>query len=936
MTRSGQARRVAGALLAGVLLATLAVNAWAINNPRRRPGPVKPEYRTDAVAFQTENRTHDVGNLWITITNWGYFGNVSPSNSSALLDPCTNDWSVQAEFPGGSGIEYLFRAGLWIGAMIQEEGFLFPRVSTGTEGWAGDEEFLPGPEPDNGIIERSTRQNYFNCLGEFVTSPEAISEQDFIAVYTDTSRVGANQRPYDDPIDGPHIPLGIKVTQKSYAWSFNYAQDFIIIDYEIENIADNFLRDVYVGLYVDADVGAIEETDRYTDDICGFQEYYMVPPPPGSVNQDSIRLTINTAYIADNDGRPTNISSGSDFSAPGVTGTRVVRAPNPRLRTSFNWWISNGNSALDFGPAWRDDGSLGDWTTNLGTPEGDSRKYFVLSNREFDFDQIYTNQEEWIRGHPQKIYNRITGELLEEHEWKLASPDNADDLANGFDTRYLISWGPLGVFDFIDQQGNPVYRLNPGEKFSMTIAYVAGDNFHDRNNPQTTNQVIDPGKFNFADLQWNADWAAKVYDNPMYDTPVDPVTGLSDPVNGITDGWFGEDVGIDCVYAEQVGDTVRFMDIRDQVEFVRVYTGPDPDGSERNGRLDIITMDNGEKFSPEDLAPRPQQFDYTYNNELFDHGDGYPDFRGPPPPPSPVVTFRSEGNRLILRWTKFPSEDPELGWDPFSRIVDFEGYRVYVSNTGLESEFSFLAEFDREDWSYYSPNDSLMDSVYTDITDMPQTREFRGITGTLKPVGENLGLPAMVNDSTYEYIIENTNPMVPRYYSVTAFDYGDWRSGTEPLESSKAASMIYVAPSGDPRKKPGVVPNPYRANEDYTRRYLQLVFEADTTSVSWENRDDGTAEFYPQTDRRIYFYNLPRKCLIRIFTVSGDLVEILEHDADRLTGRLSKWNAPFAEPWDLNSRNKQQIVSGLYLFSVEDQTEENKGHIDVGKFVIIR
>jgi hypothetical protein len=48
------------------------------------------------------------------------------------------------------------------------------------------------------------------------------------------------------------------------------------------------------------------------------------------------------------------------------------------------------------------------------------------------------------------------------------------------------------------------------------------------------------------------------------------------------------------------------------------------------------------------------------------------------------------------------------------------------------------------------------------------------------------------------------------------------------------------------------------------------------------------------------------------------------------------WYSPTSESWDLNSRNTQQVVSGLYLFSVEDRTELNFGNIQVGKFVIIR
>jgi len=121
------------------------------------------------------------------------------------------------------------------------------------------------------------------------------------------------------------------------------------------------------------------------------------------------------------------------------------------------------------------------------------------------------------------------------------------------------------------------------------------------------------------------------------------------------------------------------------------------------------------------------------------------------------------------------------------------------------------------------------------------------------------------------------------------------------------------------------VPNPYRAYLDYTRPH--------SGGLSWENQNDGTVDFYPQVDRRIEFVNLPLQCLIRIFTVSGDLVAIVPHNVD---GDRSRWVSEYSEKWDLNSRNRQQVVSGLYLFSVEDKTPENGGQIETGKFVIIR
>jgi hypothetical protein len=63
------------------------------------------------------------------------------------------------------------------------------------------------------------------------------------------------------------------------------------------------------------------------------------------------------------------------------------------------------------------------------------------------------------------------------------------------------------------------------------------------------------------------------------------------------------------------------------------------------------------------------------------------------------------------------------------------------------------------------------------------------------------------------------------------------------------------------------------------------------------------------------------------------MIAIVPHNIE---GDDSDWDSEFSESWDLNSRNLQQVVSGLYLFSVEDWTPGNKGKIETGKFVIIR
>ncbi|NQU06729.1 MAG: hypothetical protein HQ568_11595, partial [Calditrichaeota bacterium] len=438
---------------------------------------------------------------------------------------------------------------------------------------------------------------------------------------------------------------------------------------------------------------------------------------------------------------------------------------------------------------------------------------------------------------------------------------------------------------------------------------------------------------------------------PMVDTPIhdwgwDHIPGTNDG-NGSEgdgyldtgDGWYGEDVGNDGIFAVTKGDVAyRWLG---GIRIEEIYDGPDDDGSENDGHL----------TPTEDALERPEEFGYTRLNGMLDFGDGHPDFRGPPPPPVPVLRLLTETVTLIrdsvtleideqklndwvvLTWNKIPSEDPAY-MDPFSRDWDFEGYRIYISNSGQEQDYSFLDEFDREDYAYYSEGDSLASLPVDDQTGLQPTKNVEGVRLYLKKVGRNIGLSGSgdlyydTETENYYYVIRDVHPMVPKYYSVTAFDHGDYKTGTPPLESAKRANTIYIAPSGNQKDPVMVVPNPYRAYTDYTKVH--------GGGISWENRDDGTSEFYPQIDRRLYFFNLPEHCLIRIYTVAGDLVDIVPHNIEGDPD--SGWDADYAESWDLNSRNHQQVVSGLYLFTVEpmDENGRPRGSIDTGKFVVIR
>lgn len=77
--------------------------------------------------------------------------------------------------------------------------------------------------------------------------------------------------------------------------------------------------------------------------------------------------------------------------------------------------------------------------------------------------------------------------------------------------------------------------------------------------------------------------------------------------------------------------------------------------------------------------------------------------------------------------------------------------------------------------------------------------------------------------------------------------------------------------------------------------------------------------------RKIAFINLPSECTIRIYTLAGDLVKVIEH---RATDEESDKGG--MEFWDLLNMHNQIVASGVYIFHVESKVGNQ-----VGKFVIL-
>ncbi|MFH1336482.1 MAG: hypothetical protein ABII96_08190 [Candidatus Zixiibacteriota bacterium] len=237
-----------------------------------------------------QQRAHRTSDIRACMTNWGLVGSKTRRLNESM-GGCYNpnpDQEMPApsfEYPPESGLEYLFHGALWIGAKVNDH----PYTTVGCDGWFWIYEMWPdGPAPKGYIQERSTRTNV-PCY-----SPDATSEQDIIAVYTDTSAdIPLSPDQQDDWDNRKHFPLDIKVTQKSYSWDTEGYYKFIIAEYTFENIGVHLLSDMYIGFYMDTDIMHIDENPYgpfgCQDDITGFLGIYQGD-------------TVNIAWAADNDG----------------------------------------------------------------------------------------------------------------------------------------------------------------------------------------------------------------------------------------------------------------------------------------------------------------------------------------------------------------------------------------------------------------------------------------------------------------------------------------------------------------------------------------------------------------------------------------------------------------------------------------------------------
>jgi hypothetical protein len=418
-------------LLVMVLLAGIAATASA----RTAGRPYRPSRKLDIVPY--------VKNQWrIMVSNYGTIG-YNPDRSGG------------GEWPVGSGDMYLYGAGIWIGT-VKRVPAADTLVSVGYNPNSGRSEMTPGcyDNAPGGYAAREFERVYIypddwppnradfpadlsdsvltplripsgdsTIPGYFYYIPQAaVSSGDAWAIFNDR-----DPAQHTAAASGTPRPIGFEVYQTTYSWTLPWNRDIVFFKLDIRNRTSDTIRDVYLGIACDADVG------NATDDRAALALAKYVYNQSGT---DSVWVD-NMGYVW---------SEGIQTDPSGFVGFDFLQSPyvkNPDGSIDgFDGLDNNGNGLIDEPAEGRQYGmsAFKIFTLTDADPVDDFQQYLALAGYDY-----------WNPQHP---YN----------------PYDSTDVSPA-DKRFLQSTGP--------------FSLAPNEIVTVTFGAIAAERA-----PGTGDQMI--------------------------------------------------------------------------------------------------------------------------------------------------------------------------------------------------------------------------------------------------------------------------------------------------------------------------------------------------------------------------------------------------------------------------------------------------------------
>ncbi|MBU8870495.1 MAG: hypothetical protein KOO60_06490 [Gemmatimonadales bacterium] len=893
----------------------------------------------------------NVGEVQIHITNWGLIGTGLNANFPWGSAP-------SCQWPAGSGNEYLWAAGLMVGGVVLGERLVTTRnevapldndvqatiyeaVGTtilrppGNSEAGGKRAPSPGPDDDDdGLIDEEIL-NGADDDGDGLIDEDfgQIGNQMFVCTMYDNTPMIKEQ-------NAEHKPLNLEIVQSTYQWENDQVDDFVGFEYQITNVGVADIERVYIGFNADADIGP-SQGDTAGDDAAGSWR--------GAVRaSDGSFVPVEVGYmfdVAEND--PVDGYFGIVFLGHDIdpTGQRAPTKVGMRTFQSFQ-----GQMSFDQG----------------GDPTNDDERYQLLSALPEEWDgNTAVNRANDFRF----LVSAGPFEVLEKDETLnfqvaivmgpgLGSPEGGEGLlancAQAAQTWYGI---------FVNEVPNMVALSGGGEIITGHLGretMLCKEDFHGS----------DAWEFfapDFMDTSCvDAEWlmARRI-------TPEDEFEFTFPDGESKTCAMFNMDNCFECIRqlgpASQFGIACGPLDFEEgnwecnnpnaasfsgctgidgeetQIHWLVGMAPPPPLGLRMwptDGRVHIFWDDNSENVKDIRLQTIDFESYRIWRADNWDRPFGSSIVNGP----------ESDLWKLIAEYDLINS------FVSYRDLMDADGNPYVHLDTiplGMNTGLGPIVYTPRclADTRYAGLQDAMQVIVDSDLNnDLRERPAIRLTDGSINPKYRGLvyweSYPTVLDTffwvasreadlvkrilpkrSTrfYEYVDTDVHNGFLYFYSVTASDHGllppensydiDLPVGSG-LIGDPGSSFTYTVPGTraqtvEERALSGaniyVFPNPA------TRAALEEFQQMDP------NGDDPTGV-------RVSFSNLPMAHnTIKIFTVSGDLVQTIVHDGTAGVGHTS---------WNLMSRSGQEIVSGIYLYSV--QTADSGFEDFIGKFVVIR
>ncbi|HOP07818.1 MAG TPA: hypothetical protein PLF13_11070 [candidate division Zixibacteria bacterium] len=855
--------------------------------------------------------THNKGNIVTTIDNFGYIGGYSYYGYPS------------GEWPRNSGHDYLAEIRYWMGAVTPSGDTLVANTV---------DDFQAMPMPVNGqddyliyLSTDSTRYYEYNTTdtvglalgypanGWRVWDPVADTydyNQNYDPLATAYQPGGPTSLQesfyrFNDAASGSSL-MGLELTHKVMQWNYCYNEDFTFVVIEITNTSDIDYYDFAVGLYIDIDVGGLDgtgENGRLGDMVAYDAEE-------------------NLAWIYDQDGE--DPGWGRDVTT-GIMGTKYVETPDNIGMTSFRSGYWEAVSDIDDAEMYE---LISTDIFDESLPPTD--QYYIQCTRGIDLTAGKTVRIVYalIAGADETEFreNAALAQELYDNNFIGPQPPATPVLrARAGDGKVYLSWtdtsevslDPMtGVADFV---GYKLYRSDNQGKTWGTEIHNTGNDCLDLDYETLASYTIgspgDPIQHSYIDTglyngveYW---YCLVAFDDGDSATGIDPLQsgfGVADEVSN-------------TVSVTPTVDPAGFYDAAATID--HVYTGPDQpsdgtvypvifDESKLTGDEYQVVFENGEDITYWHLINvTTGDTLLAYQTRVTGEADLYEVAEG-------VRVVVRNGDRVpaYVGQTSFAGADTTIPLDNFFGVAlpVLTGEEDYVwSDEPFRAtyEFRYTGDSTRANWVgdgfygtdyvYWVPYEcwntttgQRVSMAIWDYDDNDVWDVYDDICIVNYPYDSLNSVTAYAFPYCYSWLFnfseEGYNPSVGEVFTVYSAPLNGTSDAfmftTDGVNAAAAATEL-----GDIK----AVPNPYYG------RYSAMIETGEGESV-------------------IRFINLPDKCTIRIYTLSGDLVTTIDHD-----------NGEGEAEWNLQSSNHQQVASGIYLFHVDSEYGER-----LGRFAVIK